>query len=183
MTRDEALAAFEREVAGLRPIFDEDVVWPRAKLRLRTYLAPAPCPDILATSVRAVVFRGDAVVVIRQRDGALHVEPGGGREPGETVEETVRRELVEECGWRVGGLKPLGVHHFRHLGAPPEGTRFPWADFLHPLFVAEGVAYDRRGLKRAGEIEAGSSLVPISRAIDQLSGRERVLLEAALRAR
>ena len=104
MIRDEALAAFEREVAGLTPILDDEVVWPLkpgpARLHLRTYPASAPVPDALVTSVRAVVFRKNAVVVIREHDGALHVEPGGGREPGETIEETLRRELAEECGFR-----------------------------------------------------------------------------------
>lgn len=183
MTRDEVLAAFEREVANLAPILDQEVVWPSACLRLRTYPASAPCPDSLATSVRAVIFRGNAVVVVRQHDGRRHVQPGGGREPGETMEETLRRELAEECGWRVGDLKPLGVHHFHRTTPAPKGSRFQWTDFLQPLFVVEGVAYDRRAIRRAGEIEAGSSLVPIPRALAMLPDFERGLLQAALTIR
>ncbi len=49
----------------------------------------------------AVVERDGCVLVIKRRRGAEEyaVLPGGGVDPGETVEEAVLRELKEECGF------------------------------------------------------------------------------------
>ena len=49
----------------------------------------------LVASVRVVVLKNSAVVVVRARDGFRHIIPGGRREPGETTEQTARREALE----------------------------------------------------------------------------------------
>ena len=53
----------------------------------------------------------DTVVLIENRRpsvGETLLElPAGTREPGEPVEETAGRELIEETGYRAGGLRPL----------------------------------------------------------------------------
>lgn len=86
----------------------------------------------------AVIFDSESrVAVVRTPQGTGL--PGGGADPGETPEETLQREVREECGRAVGGLRRLGEtvqfvfvpeeqRHFRKHGvffAAELGARFP----------------------------------------------------------
>lgn len=57
-----------------------------------------------------VIWRGDTVLITRRPRGSsmegLWEFPGGKREPGETMEECLRRELMEELGIEadIGGV-------------------------------------------------------------------------------
>jgi ADP-ribose pyrophosphatase YjhB (NUDIX family) len=181
-TLDILSPAFAAELAGMTPLLDLEVQWPVTRLRQRTYLGDIACPPDLTLSARAVVFKGSSVVVVRQNDGLFHIEPGGGREPGETLEMAARREVLEETGWTVGALKPFGVHHFHPLGEPQANARYRWGDFLQVLFVAEAVAY-RRAAKDMTQIELGSRLSPIRRAPAELPPYQATLLAAAVARR
>jgi ADP-ribose pyrophosphatase YjhB (NUDIX family) len=180
MTTLETLApAFAAALGRMQPLQDVEVQWPAMRLRQRTYLGEIACPPDLTLSARAVVFKGSKVVVVRQDDGLHHIEPGGGLEPGETLEMAARREVLEETGWTIRDLKPLGVHHFRPLGEPHANGRYRWGDFLQPIFIAEAVSYSRAA-KDMTQIELGSRLTSISRALAELPGRQAILLSAAI---
>jgi ADP-ribose pyrophosphatase YjhB (NUDIX family) len=182
----DALAAeFATTLDRLAPLLDMDgVQWPHARLRRRIFIGDHAWPLALTTSARAVVFKGSKVVVVRQADGLHHVEPGGGLEAGETIEAAVRRELVEETGWTVGALKPLGFVHLQHLkrGPPPPGLTRRWGDMVHALFVTEALTY-RRAARDMTQIEMGSRLTPIRRALAELADDEATLLRAAIERR
>ena len=63
-----------------------------------------------AVAVLPVLPNGDLVLVRQYRHavGRMLLEvPAGTREPGEPPEETARRELAEETGYRAGRLEPL----------------------------------------------------------------------------
>jgi ADP-ribose pyrophosphatase YjhB (NUDIX family) len=182
MTLDELAADFATTLDRLTPLLDmDDVQWPHARLRRRVFIGDHQWPHALTTSARAVVFKGSKVVVVRQSDGLRHVEPGGGIEAGETIESAVRRELAEETGWTVGALKPLGFQHLQHLtrAPPPPGLTRRWGDMVHALFVAEALTYDRAA-RDMRQIEVGSRLTPIGRALAELPDDEAVLLRAAI---
>ncbi len=49
--------------------------------------------------------QGRVAVMETPRGGFL---PGGGAEPGETAEETLAREVREECGFEIGGVSHVG---------------------------------------------------------------------------
>ena len=173
--------AFAARLARLEPMQDLEVQWPALRLRVRTYIGDIACPTALALSARAVVFKDSRVVVVRQDDGLHHIEPGGGLEPGETVEAAVRREVAEETGWSVGPLRLLGLHHFTPLGEPLPNFRFRWGDFVHPIFVAEAARYDRAA-RDMSQIELGSRLTQIRRAQAELPAHQARLLRAAVAA-
>lgn len=166
---------------------DEPVVWGQGtgaiRLRLISYLTAETPPLAYVTSVRAIVFRGDEVLVVRDPDG-YHVIPGGRREAGETLEETLRREVLEETGWALGAIAPLGLLHFRHLDPQPPGPH-PYPDFLNVVYMAEAECFVPGALvmgEQAYELEAGFR--PFAE-VDGLAlplGQRR-LLEAALRRR
>jgi ADP-ribose pyrophosphatase YjhB (NUDIX family) len=171
--------AFAASLAHREPLLDLEVQWPAQRLRQRTYLGDIVCPADLTLSARAVVFKGSKVVVVRQDDGLHHIEPGGGLEPGETLEMAARREVLEETGWTIRDLRPLGFHHFHPLGEPTPRARYRWGDFLQPIFIAEAVSY-RRAARDMTQIELGSRLTAIRRALVELPARQATLLGAAV---
>ena len=183
MDLDELARRFSAELRSREPIYDGEVIWPRARLRARTFVDDFIYPVELLSSARAVVFKGSRVVVVRENNGENHVEPGGGIEAGESVEQTVRREVAEECGWTVGALIPLGFHYFEPLTPePPYMARRRWGPMVHVIFVTEGLSYSR-GARDMTQIEVGSRLTPIRRAFAELRDNEAALLRAAVERR
>lgn len=61
---------------------------------------PAEAPRIRRLATRAVVRRGDLLLLLRSRSGDYRF-PGGGLDEGETVASNLARELLEECGARL----------------------------------------------------------------------------------
>ena len=94
---------------------------------------PSPC----LTSVRALVLGDDAsVLVFWDSKGQPQLLPGGRREPGESLLETLHREVLEETGIEPLNPLPLGFLRCHHLGPRPNGYPFPYPDFIQPVFLA-----------------------------------------------
>ena len=159
------------------------VRWSDTELAFSLHLSPEAPPAGLITSARSVVFRRGKVVVVDDSVGGSHVMPGGRIEPGETIGQTLEREVLEECGWTVLNPLPLAFCHFHHLTPKPYSYGYPYPDFLHVVFLGEAGEYRRAALKRAGEVETGSRLTPIRRAMATITSDQQVLLRAALVAR
>lgn len=85
------------------------LVW-RRTLRLRT------------RGVKAVVLRGDAVLLIRHSYHASdrYMLPGGGRDRGETASEAGIREVMEEAGCAITGVREHGCFVSHSDGWPNE---------------------------------------------------------------
>lgn len=182
MTPEALAPLFAAQLADVAPLFDGEAQWPAARLRMRTYVGDIAWPVALATSARVVVFRAARVVVVRQRDGQRHINPGGRLEPGESVEAAARREVLEETGWRLGPLAPLGFHHFQHLGERPADFAYRWCDFVQPIFVAEGLSH-HPGERDRSQLETGARLTSIRRALSEIGPRDAAVLRAAIERR
>jgi len=90
---------------------------------------------------------GRVLMILRTDNGCWGL-PGGALEPGETLEDTARRELTEETGLSAGGLELLTV-----LSGPDFFYRYPNGDEVHnviALFVADEVT----GVEQPCGIEA-----------------------------
>ena len=60
--------------------------------------------------VRGIVFRNDAVLLVRERNEGLWTLPGGWADIGESAGEAVARETWEESGYRVRAVKLLAAY-------------------------------------------------------------------------
>lgn len=105
-------------------------------LTITSYLVHDLPPSRFVTSVRAIVFRGENVLLLRNADGE-HIIPGGRCESGESFEATLQRELREETGWSVVQPDLLAVLHFHATGERPDGYRYPFPDFVQLIYTAE----------------------------------------------
>lgn len=61
------------------------------------------------TAARAVVLRGRELLLLHSPHNADYKFPGGGVEAGESEDDALRREMLEECGARVSEIgEPFG---------------------------------------------------------------------------
>src|SRR5262249_27839583 len=104
-------------------------------LRFRCYLDLEQPPAAFVTNVRAVVVGEASVLVLDRR----HVLPRGRLELGETLDEALRRELLEETGWCIEPTRQLGFIHFHHLADKPADYALPYPDFLQVVYLARAV--------------------------------------------
>jgi 8-oxo-dGTP pyrophosphatase MutT (NUDIX family) len=165
---------------------EEEAVWGREhpiRLAITAHLIDRPPPAAYVTSVRAILFRGDEVMVLRNRDTDAYVVPGGRREGDETFEATLRREVGEETGWTLRDPLLIGLYRMRHLTPRPEGYPYLYPDFLQLVYAAEA---DRPAPELL--VDDGYDADPGFRPLAEvgrlaLSACERVFLAAALRRR
>lgn len=73
----------------------------------------------IPNAASVAVFAGDSVLLIRRARqpwlGRWSL-PGGRLEPGETAPQAAARELIEEVGLRVSGLRPVRLMRFAEAG-------------------------------------------------------------------
>jgi ADP-ribose pyrophosphatase YjhB (NUDIX family) len=177
-------STLDRLLARLAFVDEEEAEWPGGvRLRIRGYLTEEMPPLRSVSSVRAVVLRGEQVLVFRDRGGRAHLLPGGRREGDEPVEAALRREVREETGWEIGELHSLGFIHFRHLTPKPPGYAYPYPDFVQLVYAAEA----ERNTPDAPIVDewvVESALRPIAEARRmEIARGELLFLERALHQR
>jgi len=118
--------------------------------------------------VGAVILKGKKLLVLKKKGLEPLISPGGKPEKGETPEQTLRRELMEELGVEVKDFSLLGT--FRGPAVHP-GRDIEMITFLaeiegspQPRREIEGLAwidrnYAKRGIQIAGLLE--KQIVPL----------------------
>lgn len=124
---------------------------------------PDSPPDI-RNAARALVVRDGGVLLLRKEyeDGAIrYALPGGAQEEGETLEQTLQRECVEEIGVEVRITGRLYVaEYFRRRSSQPEVIRH----LLECLFHCEVSAdYQPHNGHRPDKHQVGVEWVPTVR--------------------
>ncbi len=158
--------AINRFFEELPITFEEITVWGdnrQTPLKVITYLTENVPPLEYVTSVRAIVVNDamTSVLTCENTDGETHIVPGGRREAGEELNETLNREVLEETGWQVGKTKQIGVWRFEHLGPKQASYRYPYPTFLQIIY---GAVAEREveGARQANDYEIGSKFMGIS---------------------
>jgi ADP-ribose pyrophosphatase YjhB (NUDIX family) len=82
---------------------------------------PGEAPPGQAHGANAFCVTADREVVLISRDGSRWGWPGGRPERGESWEDTLRREMLEEACAIVNGARLLGFVRARCLDGPEEG--------------------------------------------------------------
>ena len=162
------------------PIAEETARWENGTINLRitNYLSDALPPLNFVTSVRAIVLKDENVLVVRTLSG-LHIEPGGRREAGETLLQTLQREVLEEAGWTIEHVQLLGFKHLHHLTPVPQGYSYVSPDFCQLIYAARAHSY-RPEAVRTDDIEIETFFYPIAEVQTlHLKPAEIVYLETA----
>lgn len=71
--------------------------------------------DGVRSTAKGILLCGGKVLLNRCRDSYngdedYYALPGGGQEKYESIEETLKREMLEETGYRVGGIRFAGLY-------------------------------------------------------------------------
>jgi ADP-ribose pyrophosphatase YjhB (NUDIX family) len=118
--------------------------------RLRAALGTQPL--ILAGSSVLVVDADRRILLIERADTGDWGLPGGLADPGESLEDTARREVFEETGVEVGELALLGV-----FSGPEFYYRCPNGDEIHNITAAYVATVPTGVPVRADPVEARSA--------------------------
>ncbi|MDM7255191.1 MAG: NUDIX hydrolase [Paracoccus sp. (in: a-proteobacteria)] len=110
-------------------------------------------------AVRAAILHDDLLLMVNAYPAggrALWCLPGGGVEPGQSLPQTVTREVYEECGLRIRPGAPILVNEFHD-----PGTGFHQVELIFRAALEPGqalperwddparVVHDRRWVSRA----------------------------------
>lgn len=173
---DEELAAFLQRHTAFGGWKAE---WLGVPLEARTCLSRELPPRRLVGSVRALVLRAESVLLVNSVPPILSV--GGRCQAGETIEETLLREVAEESGWQVRPIGVIGFVHCRHLDEQRPDWGRPAPHFLDPIFATTALQFD---VAARLQHEVATELVPIAtlggRGVDEINRR---FLAEALRLR
>lgn len=96
-------------------------------------------PDLTSfqpiTQVYGICFNAsNEILIVKKPDGNEWILPGGKPEPGETLEETLKREMMEEATVTVKNCQPLGV---QKVTFPQNPNRIEGDEFYQARFICE----------------------------------------------
>ncbi|MGW7681277.1 NUDIX domain-containing protein [Kribbella sp. NPDC054772] len=127
--------------------------------------------DELISNVH-VVCRTAGGIVVCANDLGWRFLPGGTREPGETIEQLVEGELLEEAGARLTGpMTWLGAHRADHRRPAPYRPHLPHPVSYWANFVADAVIEQEPTNPEDGEQVTDVLVLPPDEAATYLEGQ------------
>ncbi len=91
-------------------------------------------PRELITSALALAFHECNFLMTKLIERGWDI-PGGHIEPGETPEQTMRREVMEEAAVELGSVRLLGYQQIRLLGDIPADYRYPHPESYQVFYI------------------------------------------------
>jgi ADP-ribose pyrophosphatase YjhB (NUDIX family) len=111
-------------------------------------------PATPKVDVRAAVFDGDAILLVKEPDDGGWSPPGGWADVGETPAESVAREVHEESGYRVRVTRLLAAYDRDRQGHTPLPYHVYKLCFLAEILERDpSVVVDTDGVAFFGEHE------------------------------
>ncbi len=156
---------------------EQDVAWLPQPNEVRTLLSSVLPPLELITCAFVLAFDGDHLLLSHLKERSWDI-PGGHREPGESLEETARREVYEETGARLDRLELLGYQSI-HIAGPRLATyTYPYPDSYQIFYRSHVVSLD--DFQETDESYGGGLFAPIAAREMGWVQRHTALYEAAL---
>jgi 8-oxo-dGTP diphosphatase len=172
------LASF---LARHTPRAEETAAWGDGQMHLAisSYLTDELPPLEYVSSVRTLLFRDGELLVVRD-PRSTHILPGGRREAGEALEDTLRREVLEETSWELTESALLGFMLFRHLTPRSDGYLHPYPVFLQLVYRARACRLVPEA-RHAQDADARVQFLPLTAVRPlELPASQRLFLKAAM---
>ena len=93
-------------------------------------------PIELVTSVCTLCFSGNKLLMIKHDERGWDI-PGGHIEPGESLEEALRREVLEEAGATLSECKCFAHFKFQLNGPKPPDFKYPYPAGYIVLYLSK----------------------------------------------
>ncbi len=133
--------------------------------------ADLPNDDMIA-NVNMVPRVGDRWLMVRFASGVWWV-PGGTREPGETISDTIRRELLEEAGAEALSLSFFGAWRCTSTQPEPYRRHVPHPVFYRAVAVGDVRVIGAPTVPADGEEIRDVAVVPLDEAVDRFRATDR----------
>jgi 8-oxo-dGTP pyrophosphatase MutT (NUDIX family) len=134
-------------------------------------------PLALITTALALVFDHRCLLMTHLRHRGWDI-PGGHIELGETPEQAVHREVLEETGATLNKVNLLGYQHIHLLGKKTTNSRYPYPDSYQVIYLARLGSLG--AFQNTKEVSDRALFTPSEARSQRWIKQNRLLYEAAL---
>ena len=128
-------------------------------------------------AVRAVIFRGRELLMVYSANVGDYKFPGGGMNVGETHEQALARELLEECGASLLSVDgEVGAIVEYNLPMEKDFDVFMMTSYYYLCRIEDGSL----GLQKLDDYEADRGFQPIWIDIDQAIEANQLLIDLSI---